>query len=405
MSSITLEGVGKRFGNFTAVQRMDLAVENGEFVAILGPSGCGKSTTMNMVAGLESVSDGRIRFGDRDVTDEPVERRGVGFVFQNYAIFTHMSVRRNLEFGLLVQGRPASERRRAVERMAEFMELTARLDQNAATLSVNELQKLAIGRSAIVEPAIFLLDEPLSNLDAAFRERMRSDLRQIQQRLGQTMLYVTHDQIEAMGLADRIAVMSNGELQQFDTPGNIYREPANVYVARFIGAPSMNILPAELVEGGRRVRVGGNASGATSLEVPTRYRGAVSDRLARGGLRSTSLLLGFRPEAVDGPSSGAEPGSDGPGVMRWSLAPTLIETVGRRRIGHFELAGTQLRGTWHRSVPLCAGVPVDLVLGERNLYLFDADDERALPSEPMGEPSRQLVGEPGPRGGITGVSS
>ncbi|AEI96219.1 ABC transporter ATP-binding protein [Roseobacter litoralis] len=346
MASVTLEGTTKRFGSFTAVQSMNLAIRDAEFVAILGPSGCGKSTTMNMIAGIEAPNEGSIHFDGRDVTQVPMDRRGVGFVFQNYALFTHMSVRGNLAFGLEVQGVPRAETDRRVGEMAEFMALSHRLDAPSASLSVNEMQKLAIGRSAIVEPSIFLLDEPLSNLDAAFREKMRSDLRSLQRSLKQTMVYVTHDQIEAMGLADRIAVMDNATLQQFASPAEIYARPHNTFVAGFIGAPSMNLIPLKMSEGAATTPSG-------PLQLDARLQAQANAH------RGSELLLGVRPEDMTLSDTGI------------SARTILVETVGRRRIGHFDLGTTRVLGTWERSTPLAAGDLVSLMPDLAKSHLFD----------------------------------
>ena len=198
MSAIHLHGLVKKFGDFTALKTMDLDIADGEFMALLGPSGCGKTTTMNMIAGMIEPSEGRILFGERDMGGVPMGRRGVGFVFQNYAIFTHMTVRDNLAYGPKVSGSPKDDIARRVQAIAELLELTPLLERRADRLSVNILQRVAIGRSAIMEPAIFLLDEPLSNVDAAFRAVMRTELKHLQRQFKQTMVYVTHDQLEAM---------------------------------------------------------------------------------------------------------------------------------------------------------------------------------------------------------------
>jgi multiple sugar transport system ATP-binding protein len=251
MSTIRLENLVKKFGDFIALKTMDLEIADGEFMALLGPSGCGKSTTMNMIAGMEEPTSGRILFGDRNMSGVPMGRRGVGFVFQNYAIFTHMTVRQNLSYGPRMHGAPKAETDRRVGAIAELLQLTALLDRRADRLSVNILQRVAIGRSAIMEPVIFLLDEPLSNVDAAFRAVMRTELKHLQRQFRQTMVYVTHDQLEAMTMADRIAVMDHGVLQQVGTPLDVYNNPANVFVARFIGAPGMNLLPGRPAESDR----------------------------------------------------------------------------------------------------------------------------------------------------------
>jgi multiple sugar transport system ATP-binding protein len=338
MASISLKKLTKKFASQTAVAEMDLEIEDGKFVAILGPSGCGKTTTMNMIAGLETPTGGQILFNGKDVTDIPATKRGVGFVFQNYAIFTHMTVERNLGFGLDVTGVPKAERDKKVREMAAFMALEHRLTQKASTLSVNELQKLAIGRSAIVQPSIFLLDEPLSNLDAAFRERMRAELRTLQRRLKQTMVYVTHDQIEAMGLADKIAVMNLGVLQQYATPQDIYTNPANTFVARFIGAPSMNIV--------------------------------TSSKLVSNGT-GNGQLLGFRPENVKiGKASDSDIG--------FSSRVTFVETVSGRKIVHLDLAGDEILAVTGRDVIVGEGSDVTVHIATKDCRRFDAASGQAV---------------------------
>jgi multiple sugar transport system ATP-binding protein len=247
MASIRLDHLTKDFGSLVAVNDMSLTMPDGEFVALLGPSGCGKTTTMNMIAGLDRPTAGEIWFDDRAISRVPVGDRNVGFVFQNYAIFTHMTVYENLAFGLRVR-KPKPQRADIdgeVKRVAEIVGVADVLERKAASLSVNDMQKVALGRSMIVRPAIFLLDEPFSNLDAAFRAYMRAELKHIQHEIGQTMVYVTHDQVEAMAMADHIAVMDQGVLQQFGSPLEIYNQPANTFVAGFVGSTRINFLPAD----------------------------------------------------------------------------------------------------------------------------------------------------------------
>jgi multiple sugar transport system ATP-binding protein len=250
MASIRLERLTKDFGGgVVAVKNMDLTMPEGEFIALLGPSGCGKTTTMNMIAGLERPTSGEIWFDDRPMSRVPVGDRNVGFVFQNYAIFTHMTVYDNLAFGLRVRKpKPLKgEIDKEVGRVAEIVGVAGMLERKAGRLSVNDMQKVALGRSMIVRPAIFLLDEPFSNLDAAFRAYMRAELKHIQHEIGQTMIYVTHDQVEAMAMADQIAVIHDGVLQQFASPLEIYDSPANTFVAGFVGSTRINFLPADRV--------------------------------------------------------------------------------------------------------------------------------------------------------------
>jgi multiple sugar transport system ATP-binding protein len=249
MAAISIDHVTKKFGDVAAVDDLNLQIEDGEFMALLGPSGCGKTTTMNLISGLETPTRGEIFVDDRPISRVPPGERNIGFVFQNYAIFTHMTVFANLAFGLRVR-RPKpnkAEIERAVQQVAATVGVGKLLERNAGRLSVNDLQKVALGRSMITEPAIFLLDEPFSNLDAAFRAYMRAELKRIQHEIGQTMIYVTHDQVEAMAMADRIAVMDLGVLQQVGSPLEIYDRPANRFVAGFVGSVQMNFLPAELV--------------------------------------------------------------------------------------------------------------------------------------------------------------
>ena len=325
MSAIHLQGLVKKFGDFTALKTMDLDIDDGEFMALLGPSGCGKSTTMNMIAGMEQPTGGRILFGGRDMAGVPMGRRGVGFVFQNYAIFTHMTVRQNLAYGPRMHGRPRAEIERRVASIAELLQLTPLLDRKADRLSVNILQRVAIGRSAIMEPAIFLLDEPLSNVDAAFRAVMRTELKQLQREFRQTMVYVTHDQLEAMTMADRIAVMDHGVLQQVGTPIEVYNNPVNVFVARFIGSPGMNLLPGRPAESDRGLVVDLGPLGATE---------PLPDPLACS-LRAHSgeVLFGFRPEQ-------AALAEEGRGIV----APvTIVERIGARTIVHLGDGDTAMK--------------------------------------------------------------
>ena len=361
MSSIRLDNLVKRFGDFAALKTMDLEIADGEFMALLGPSGCGKSTTMNMIAGMEEPSEGRILFGGRDMAGVPMGRRGVGFVFQNYAIFTHMTVRQNLAYGPRMRGAPKSEVERRVAAVADLLQLGPLLERRADRLSVNILQRIAIGRSAILEPAIFLLDEPLSNVDAAFRAVMRTELKHLQRQFRQTMVYVTHDQLEAMTMADRIAVMDHGVLQQVGTPLDVYNNPANVFVARFIGAPGMNLLPGRPAEGDRGLVVDLGPLGASP---------PLPDRLAAAARRHGGpLLYGFRPEALE---------LGRPGL---ALPVTFVERIGARAVVHFGDGATAVKGVFANDVGLAVGETVTLRPDRGSVRLFDAASGRALAGE------------------------
>jgi multiple sugar transport system ATP-binding protein len=290
MASIRLEKLRKEFGDLVAVEGLDLEIADGEFAALLGPSGCGKTTTMNMIAGLEVPTSGDVYFDGRRITDVPPGKRGIGFVFQNYAIFTHMSVYENLGFGLKMRGCPEVELRRQVGKVAGLLQIDHMLDMNAGRLSVNDMQKVALGRSMITNPRIFLLDEPFSNLDAAFRAYMRGELKRIQREVKQTMIYVTHDQVEAMSMADKIAVMYCGQLYQWGTPDQVYNQPVNAFVARFIGSPNMNFVPCTYqVENGQGFLAQTDGDGRVPVDARRR-------RLLEQQAGSSELVLGIRPE-------------------------------------------------------------------------------------------------------------
>ncbi|TJW09630.1 MAG: ABC transporter ATP-binding protein [Mesorhizobium sp.] len=360
MSTIHLQNLVKKFGDFTALKTMDLAIADGEFMALLGPSGCGKSTTMNMIAGMEEPTSGKILFGDRDMAGVPMGRRGVGFVFQNYAIFTHMSVRQNLAYGPKMRGAAKAEIDRRVGTIAEMLQLTPLLDRKADRLSVNILQRVAIGRSTIMEPAIFLLDEPLSNVDAAFRAVMRTELKQLQRQFRQTMVYVTHDQLEAMTMADRIAVMDHGILQQVGTPLEVYNDPANVFVARFIGAPGMNLLKGRPAESDRGLVIDLGPLGAT----PPLLAGiADTVRRARG-----EVFYGFRPEQVTLVESGS-------GL---SMPVSFVERIGARTIVHLGEGETAVKAVFENDVGLAIGQTAVIAPAEPSVRVFDAAAGRAM---------------------------
>ena len=283
MASVALEQVTKAFGEVEAVSGIDLEFPESEFVVLVGPSGCGKSTTLRLISGLEDVTRGRVLIGGRDVTRVAPARRNVAMVFQSYALFPHMTVAENIGFGLTLARRPKQEIRRRVEEAAQILQIEALLERKPRQLSGGQRQRVAIGRSIIRNPEVFLFDEPLSNLDATLRIQMRLEIARLHQRINTTMVYVTHDQTEAMTLADRIAVFRNGRIEQVGTPMDLYDAPANRFVAGFIGAPAMNFIPSRILEedGHREIR-----SGATGIPL-----GAAPDGAGDG-----ETLLGIRPE-------------------------------------------------------------------------------------------------------------
>src|SRR5918999_2075242 len=247
MADIVLDNVTKRYPDgYEAVKDMSLRIEDGEFVILVGPSGCGKSTALRMVAGLEDITDGELKIGDEVVNQKAPKDRDIAMVFQNYALYPHMTVRDNMGFALKLRGVDQSEIDQKVEESARILDLTQHLDRRPANLSGGQRQRVAMGRAIVRSPKAFLMDEPLSNLDAKLRVQMRTEVSRIQQRLGTTTVYVTHDQVEAMTLGDRVAVMRGGVIQQVDSPKHLYERPANLFVAGFIGSPSMNFLPGRL---------------------------------------------------------------------------------------------------------------------------------------------------------------
>jgi multiple sugar transport system ATP-binding protein len=269
-----------------SVDALDLAIDDGEFLVLVGPSGCGKSTSLRMLAGLEEVTDGSIRIGKRDITRLPPKDRDIAMVFQNYALYPHMTVADNMGFALKIAGMPKEERLTRVREAAKLLDLEQYLDRKPKALSGGQRQRVAMGRAIVRQPQVFLMDEPLSNLDAKLRVQTRTEIAALQRRLGTTTVYVTHDQVEAMTMGDRVAVLKDGVLQQVDTPRNLYDRPANEFVAGFIGSPAMNLVPVPLTEGG--AVLGGHA-------VPVSR--SVLAFLAGEGSRTATL--GFRPEAVE----------------------------------------------------------------------------------------------------------
>ncbi|GAB3005229.1 sn-glycerol-3-phosphate ABC transporter ATP-binding protein UgpC [Amycolatopsis acidiphila] len=285
MATITYDKASRRYpgSDRPAVDALDLEIADGEFLVLVGPSGCGKSTSLRMLAGLEDVDDGSVWIGDRDVTQLPPRSRDIAMVFQNYALYPHMTVGQNMGFALKIAGKPKSEIKQRVADAAKLLDLEDYLDRKPKALSGGQRQRVAMGRAIVREPQVFLMDEPLSNLDAKLRVSTRTQIAALQRRLGTTTVYVTHDQVEAMTMGDRVAVLKDGLLQQCDTPRALYERPANVFVAGFIGSPAMNLASARMSDGG--ATLGG-------ITVPL-SRETVS---AAGG---EDVTLGFRPESLE----------------------------------------------------------------------------------------------------------
>ena len=346
MSRVSLEGVVKRYDEVPVIHGLDLAIEEGEFCVFVGPSGCGKSTLLRMVAGLEETTAGRIRIGARDVTHEDPARRGVAMVFQTYALYPHMTVEQNMSFGLRMNGHPAADIRARVAEASRILKLEEYLGRKPKALSGGQRQRVAIGRAIVRGPEVFLFDEPLSNLDAELRVEMRVEIARLHQEIGATMIYVTHDQVEAMTLADRIVVLRGGRVEQVGAPMDLYRDPANRFVAGFIGSPAMNFLDGTVVGGAVEApALGTNVHPGATLPPP-----------------GTAVSLGLRPEhlviARDGATHRVEL-TEALGGVSYAY---LVAENGERVI-------VEERGDDRVSTGETVGLTCDL----RNLRLFDAE--------------------------------
>ncbi len=363
MAAVELSHVGKRFGSVVAVRDFSLRTNDGEFVVLVGPSGCGKTSALRMIAGLELVSEGRIRFNDRDVTDQLPRDRDVAMVFQNYALFPHLDVFSNIAFGMRLRKVPKPEVAARVGRVAQTLGIEPLLHRRPRELSGGQRQRVALGRAIVREPQVFLMDEPLSNLDAALRMEMRAEIIKLQRRLGVTTFYVTHDQVEALSMGDRIVVMRNGVIQQIGASAELYDRPANCFVAAFIGSPPMNFLDGTAQ--GTAVALTDEAATVTLGE---------QTRAALGRAPAGRVRLGIRPEhvALDGQQ---------PAGAACSL-PGSVEVV--ELLGHATLVYVRLHSERRLNVlvngkiALRAGDAVHASFAPEHLYLFDAESEQAL---------------------------
>ena len=381
MAHVTLDGVRKEYENgYTAVHGITLAVDEGEFVVLVGPSGCGKSTTLRMIAGLESISAGTLRIGERVVNDVPARDRDIAMVFQSYALYPHMTVRDNLAFALKLRKRPRAEVAERVGRAAEMLGLEPLLDRRPAALSGGQRQRVALGRALVREPRVFLFDEPLSNLDAKLRVQMRKEIAALHRRVGATTIYVTHDQTEAMTMGDRIVVMNAGRVEQVGTPMELYRHPANRFVAGFLGSPSMNFV-AGRIEGtgdeGTGDRGQGSAGGDGDGPVFRSSSGAL--RLPLGGAPAVpgdgdrDVVLGIRPEDVHLGDAAALPAAARATFTLDAAEPMGNETIVYLRAGEDEIVA--------RVPPTdlpAPGEPVATAFDLTRLHFFDAETGAAV---------------------------
>jgi ABC-type sugar transport system ATPase subunit len=368
MASVDFEGVGKRYpGGAVGLADLQLRVEDGELLVVVGPSGCGKSTLLRLLAGLETPSEGTIRIGDRVVNELPPQARNVAMVFQDYALYPHMTVRGNLEFPLRMRGLGREALRAPVERVAAMLDIAPLLDRLPRQLSGGQRQRVAMGRALVREPSVFLLDEPLSNLDARLRVLVRAEVGELQRRMGTTMLYVTHDQVEAMTLGERVAVLDRGRLQQVATPRELYERPVSAFVAGFIGNPPMSLFETRAVpgDGGGLALVVGNQR----LALPAGHPALPA--LARR--RDERLTAGLRPESL-GPAGGDGPSLEAELAYAESLGhETLVHVTVPRTEGPAISLVARLPGL----PELAPGAPMRLAVDVSHLHLFGADG-RAL---------------------------
>jgi multiple sugar transport system ATP-binding protein len=358
--TISLEGVTKHFpGGVVAVNDLSLEVEPGEFLVLVGPSGCGKTTALRMVAGLEPVTAGQIRINDKVVTRLPPRDRDIAMVFQNYALYAHMTVRGNMGFGLKMARMPKAEIRRRVDEAAAMLGLVEYLDRKPRQLSGGQRQRVAMGRAIVREPAAFLMDEPLSNLDAKLRVEMRGEIIRVQRRIAAPTLYVTHDQTEAMTMGDRVAILRDGVLQQLGTPDEIYDDPVNVFVAGFIGSPSMNLITA---------RMDGTVIifGPTRLELPEKV---VASRPGLAAYSGRELVVGVRPEDFRGGAGGTV-----------ELRVNRVESMGSELMAYLDggEAGVEITARLERGTHLHESETARLAVNRDRLYFFDAETGRAI---------------------------
>jgi multiple sugar transport system ATP-binding protein len=368
---VRFRGIYKLFGDSLAVEDLNLDIYEGEFLVLVGPSGCGKTTSLRMLGGLERPTFGEIVLGGKTINRLPPKARNMAMVFQSYALYPHMSVRGNLTFGMKARREPRDRIKQRVEEVAKTLGLENLLDRRPEQLSGGQRQRVALGRALIREPELFLLDEPLSNLDAALRVQMRAELQQLHKRLGVTTVYVTHDQVEAMTMGDRIALLHEGRLQQVDEPEAIYARPANLFVAGFIGSPKMNLTPGRMSPSDHAVCV---EALETRFVIPGPIEGAESRAERR-------VFVGIRPEDL----RWAARGNDEPGVTMSGVVE-IVEPLGAETVVTVTVAGERLLSRFPPRPGIAAGDTVELRTNPSHLHIFDSASGTRLSTEPVGEP-------------------
>ncbi len=367
MAGVTLKGIYKRYaGGVTAVSDFNLDIEDKEFIILVGPSGCGKSTTLRMIAGLEEISEGELYIGDRLVNDIAPKDRDIAMVFQNYALYPHMTVFDNMAFGLKLRKTPKDEIKRRVDEAARILDIAHLLDRKPKALSGGQRQRVALGRAIVREPKVFLLDEPLSNLDAKLRAQMRTELAKLHIRLGTTFIYVTHDQTEAMTMGTRIVVMKDGFIQQVDTPQNLYNKPVNIFVAGFIGSPQMNFVDVTMVDNDGKLAV---AFENNVINIP---EGKVTPELKE--YIGKELVMGIRPEDIKDEEMFISAATTG--IIDCDVDVT--ELMGAETFLYVTCAGKNFIARVSPRSTAKAGDAIKLAIDVNKIHLFDKETERVI---------------------------
>ncbi len=365
MAGVVLKNVNKIFDNgFHAVHDLNLELHDGEFMVLVGPSGCAKSTTLNMIAGLEEISSGEIWIGDKQVNNLPPKERDIAMVFQNYALYPHMSVYQNMAFGLKLRKMDKTEIDRRVRETARILDLESLLHRKPKALSGGQRQRVAVGRAIVRQPTVFLLDEPLSNLDAKLRVHMRLELAKLHKQLATTFIYVTHDQVEAMTMGDRITVMRDGEIQQVDTPMNLYSNPVNCFIATFIGSPTMNMLPAAIY----------TSQGKPILQLTNGPDWPLTEKQVQmiAAARGTDIKVGIRPEHFHL----APPQSVG--SVSIDVTVEIVEQMGSEQYIHFNICNRTCTARLPADTPIQATDRITLFVDVDRCHFFDARSEKNL---------------------------
>ncbi len=366
MSSVTYDHVFKRFsGDVVAVNDLNIQIQDKEFLVLVGPSGCGKSTALRLLAGLEDITDGRILIADQVVNDVAPKDRDIAMVFQSYALYPHMSVYDNMAFGLKLRKTPKNEIDRRVKEAADILGIKELLDRKPRQLSGGQRQRVAVGRAIVREPKVFLFDEPLSNLDAKLRVETRANISKLHQQLQTTFIYVTHDQTEAMTMADRIAVINKGLLQQVDTPQNLYDLPNNLFVAGFIGSPAMNFFPAKLVKSDSRLIIDGSSF---KLQIPENRTGVYMPHEGK------SIIFGIRPEDIHNPNF-APPGIEAQPV---NAKIDVTELMGNEILVYLKTGSNSFVARVDPRSRYRIDDDVQMVFNMENIHVFDKDSEQAI---------------------------